>query len=101
MKGRTSGGMDSPATGDKEYAQDLASKPNRRNNAPKILNAAEERKRGGRTKKKHVMVPDEMGSAHAGRKPRKSGGRAGCDSSPFSSARSGTPAKGRNTVSVD
>ena len=100
MKGRKSGGMDSPATGSKEYAQDLAMKPNRRVNAPKIEGAAEERKRGGRTKK-HVKVPEEMGNAHAGRKPRKSGGRAGCDSSPFSSARSGTPAKGRNTVNID
>ena len=100
MKGRKSGGMDSPASGDKEYAQDLASKPNRRVNAPKIMSAAEERKRGGRTKK-HVAVPGEMGNAHAGRKPRKSGGRAGSDSSPFSSARAGTPAKGRHAVDID
>lgn len=101
MKGRKSGGMDSPATGSKEYAQDLAMKPNRRVNAPKIEGAAEERKRGGRTKKMVGKMDGEMSSCHAGRKPRKSGGRAGCDSSPFSSARSGTPAKGRTTVSID
>lgn len=99
MKGRKhkAGGGEA---GVREYEQDLSSKPERRVNAPKIMGAAEERKRGGRTKK-HVAVPGDMGSAHAGRKPRKSGGRAGCDSSPFSSARSGTPAKGRNAVNID
>jgi hypothetical protein len=101
MKGRKTGGMDSPASGDKEYAQDLAMKPTRRNNAPKVMGAAEERKHGGRTKKMVGKMSGDMAACNAGRKPRKSGGRAGCDSSPFSSARSGTPAKGRQTVSVD
>jgi len=99
MKGRKhkAGGGEA---GVREYDQDLASKPERRVNASKIEGAAEERKRGGRTKKM-VAVPGEMGSAHAGRKPRKSGGRAGSDSSPFSSARAGTPAKGRHAVDID
>ena len=101
MKGRTSGGMDSPATGDKEYAQDLATKPTRRFNAPNIMGAAEERKRGGRAKKMVGKMSGDMAACNAGRKPRKSGGRAGSDSSPFSSARAGTPAKGRHTVDID
>lgn len=101
MKGRKSGGMDSPATGVKEYDQDLGSKPERRVNAAKIEGAAEERKRGGRTKKMVGKMSGDMAACHAGRKPRKSGGRAGSDSSPFSSARSGTPAKGRHTVDID
>jgi len=101
MKGRKSGGMDSPAMGVKEFDQDLASKPERRVNAAKIEGVAEERKRGGRAKKMVGKMSGEMSSCHAGRKPRKSGGRAGSDSSPFSSARSGTPAKGRHTVDVD
>jgi hypothetical protein len=32
---------------------------------------------------------------HAGRKPRKSGGRASSDQNPFTSARKGTPPPGR------
>lgn len=49
---------------------------------------AVERKAGGKVKGEKAM-------AHAGRKPRKSGGRAGSDQSPFSSALKGTPAQGR------
>jgi hypothetical protein len=57
-----------------------------------------ERKRGGHVmhEKKHVgEVMGEHAKHHAGRKPRKSGGRTGSDGSPFSSARHGTPASGR------
>ena len=95
MKGRKSGGMDSPATGVKEYDQDFSSKPERRVNAPKIEGAAEERKRGGRTKKHVGDVGGEAAKMRADRKPRKSGGRAYSDSNPFTSASKGTPPKGR------
>ena len=54
----------------------------------KVGPAAEERKAGGKVKGEKAM-------AHAGRKPRKAGGRAGSDQSPFSSALKGTAAKGR------
>ena len=54
----------------------------------KVGPAAEERKAGGKVK-------GDMAMSHAGRKPRKSGGRAGSDQSPFSSALKGTAAKGR------
>jgi hypothetical protein len=50
---------------------------------------AVERKAGGKVKGDKAM-------AHAGRKPRKSGGRAGSDQSPFSSALKGTAPKGRS-----
>lgn len=94
-KGRAAGG-ESPAAGVKEYEQDIASKPTRRVNAPSIMNAAEERKRGGKAMGK---VHGAAAKMHAGRKPRKSGGSANMN--PFSSARAGTPAKGRQTVSID
>ena len=54
----------------------------------KVGPAAEERKAGGKVKGDKAM-------SNAGRKPRKSGGRAGSDQSPFSSALKGTAAKGR------
>ena len=37
-------------------------------------------------------------AAHAGRKPRKAGGRAGSDSNPFTSARSGKNPSGRSLM---
>jgi len=53
------------------------------------------RKHGGHVK--HVgEIHGEHGAHHAGRKPRKSGGRATSDANPFTSARHGTPAKGRH-----
>jgi hypothetical protein len=96
MKGRkhraSGGGMDSPAAGSKEWEQDLADKPERRVNAPKIMGAAEERKRGGKAVGKVHGMADKM---HAGRKARKSGGRAGSNMNPLSSAHAGTAPKGR------
>jgi len=92
MKGRkyrADGGVNSAA-------RDLNENPDRRNNADRIFNAAEERKHGGRTKRKHGGMAEGMeAKMHAGRKARKSGGS--CEASPFSSARAGTPAKGRKT----
>ena len=73
-----------------EAAMDLKQKPERRNNAPKIYGEAEAmqaKKHGGKVKGEKAM-------AHAGRKPRKSGGRAGSESNPFTSALHGTPPKG-------
>jgi hypothetical protein len=102
MKGRKNracgGGMDSPSMGTREYEQDMREVPTSRVNAPKITKAAEERKRGGKAMGK---VAGMAAKAHMGRKPRKAGGRVGADSSPLSSAHSGTPAKGRHTVNID
>lgn len=101
------GEVESARKGDDDAAKDLKDKPNRRNNAPKIMNEAEamsQRKAGGRAERKrggHVMkhvgeIHGEQGKAHAGRKARKSGGRAGgSEANPFTSARHGTPATGR------
>jgi len=88
MKGRktrASGGVN-------EMAQDAAHKNMRYTYESNVNKEAVERKRGGKTVGK-VKGMDAM--HHAGRKARKSGGA--CDNgSPFSSARAGTPAKGRN-----
>lgn len=97
MKGRKS-----RATGGKaEFEEDLKSKPNRRDNAPKIENAAEERKRGGKVKKDCGDVEGGKSMPNFGRKPRKSGGRTGSDKSPFSSARHGTMPSGHKPKAID
>ena len=88
-KHRNTGGVN-------EAEMDLKDNPEPRDNAKKIDAEAEERKHGGRTKKKHVgKVHGEHAAHHAGRKPRKSGGRASAESNPFSHARHGTVPKGR------
>ena len=89
MKGR----KHREAGGVNEAAEDLKSKPERYNES-RVEGEAEERKRGGRAKRKHGgKAEGKMAMHHAGRKPRKSGGS--CESSPFSSARSGETPKGR------
>jgi hypothetical protein len=62
-----------------------------------------EMKKGGRAKKKRggkmeMKVEGGKKGHHAGRMPRKSGGRTGSDSMPFSSARSGTEPAGRSVM---
>lgn len=88
MKGRktrATGGVN-------EAAEDLGHAPERRNNAAKIFGAAEARKRGGKT---CGDVKGMGAKQNAGRKARKSGGRATSDANPFTSARHGTAPKGR------
>ena len=90
-KGKANGGeMDSPKSGTKEYEQDLKRKNMRYTYQSKVNDEAEERRSGGRAKK-----------AHAGRKARYTGGRAGSDKSPLSSAHAGTSPKGHKTVDID
>jgi len=86
-----------------EAEEDLKTKPEAYTDAKKIDSEAEEmeeRKSGGRAKRKHGgkmvgMVEGKHAKHHAGHKPRKAGGRATSDMNPFTSARKGTPAKGR------
>ncbi len=105
------------ATGGRDDAEaDLNDKPEARTNAKNIDREAEERKKGGRAKRKsgghvhhekmeelahakHVgKVHGEHAAHRADRKPRKSGGRTGSDSAPFSSARNGTLPAGRKEM---
>jgi len=86
MKGRktrATGGVN-------EASEDLGKKNMRYTYQSNVNDEAEERKRGG---KAVGMVHGEASKKHAGRKARKSGGSA--NANPFSSARSGTPPKGR------
>lgn len=83
--------------GSREWEEDIETKPMRYTQG-KPEDEAEERKHGGRAKRKAggKAMPKMVGSVHgiaaahhAGRKPRKSGGRTGSDAQPFSSARAG------------
>lgn len=104
-KHRASGGKaESPKEGRDEAEMDIKDKPNRRNAAPKIEDAAEEMKakKGGRVKRKFGGKMKEVEAAegerahhHAGRRHRASGG--GCEANPFTSALKGSNASGRVT----
>ena len=60
-----------------EPRMDRDDRPARSNNNPAVENAAEARKAGGRAKMKRIgMVEGMKAVGHAGRKPRKAGGRA-------------------------
>ena len=78
-----------------KVAEDVT--PSARDNAPKIENAAKERKRGGKTVKMHGAKP----RANGGRTPRKSGGRTGSNMNPLSSAHAGTPPAGHKAKRID
>jgi len=87
------------AGGVAEYAQDIANNPKSytAEGGDEVTNAAKARKRGGKT----VKMQGKMSKLNAGRMPRKSGGRAGSNMNPLSSAHSGTPAKGRSAKQID
>jgi hypothetical protein len=89
--------------GANEAEADLKDKPADRSAPNKVAEEASEMKKGGRAKKarggKMVgKVEGEKGAMHAGRKPRKSGGKATSDANPFTSARSGKDAPGRSLM---
>jgi hypothetical protein len=105
-KHRETGGVNEPE-------EDVKTKDEARTNAKNIDSEAEEMKKGGRAKKKRGgkagFGPEKHGSdepkvtgdkpnMHAGRKPRKSGGKATSDANPFTSARKGNDAPGRELM---
>lgn len=95
-------------------AEDLAKKNQRYTYESKVQDEAEERKKGGRVKRKHGgevhrsgckcakceggPVEGEKSMARADRKPRKAGGATG---NPFSSARAGTNPPGHKAELMD
>lgn len=102
MKGRKK----REAGGVNEAEADVKDKPEARTNAKKIDSEAEEMKKGGRAKKAsggkmEHKVMGEKAKMHAGRKPRKNGGRTGSDGSPFSSARKGSEPSGHKSELMD
>ena len=104
------GGRRSRATGgENEAEEDVKDKPPKRSStgtsAPDSGTEAEEMKKGGRAKKYKRGGKTEVGHIeghkapmHAGRKPRKSGGRASSDANPFTSAKTGRDAPGRKVM---
>ncbi|MGB7309946.1 MAG: hypothetical protein WBC67_12870 [Candidatus Acidiferrales bacterium] len=90
--------------GTNEAEEDVKDKPEPRTDAKKIDSEAEELKKGGRAKRKRGgkteigKVEGEKAPMHAGRKPRKSGGKASSDANPFTSARKGEDAPGRKVM---
>ena len=91
-KGRAEGG--DAIKGSKEWEEDLGKKNMEYTKDSEVNHEAVERKHGGK-------AGGMMAKKHAGRKPRKSGGRVGSNMAPLSSAHGGTPAKGRKTVDID
>jgi hypothetical protein len=102
MKGRKKHKAEGGGTGGTDEAEeDLKTKNEARTNAKKIDDEAEEMKKGGRAKKarggKSVgVISGPEPPAHAGRKPRKSGGAA-CERAPFTTANKGKEPKGHKT----
>lgn len=103
-----------------DYKAEQKSRPRDYTAKNNVEDEAEEKKRGGRTKRKHgggIHKHHEKGEhmkhakhvghvhggrhTHAGRAPRKSGGRTGSNFSPLSSAHAGTPPRGHKTVDID
>jgi hypothetical protein len=101
-----------------EYKEDLARHNMSYTGENNVGPEAEAKKRGGRAKRKHGghVMHHHMGHVkhigavhgaaahqHAGRKPRKAGGRAksGSDSSPLSSAHKGTNPHGHKDMDID
>lgn len=96
-KKRAAGGE----TGSREWEQDAKTKNKRYTFQSNVNEEAEERKSGGRAKKHVGKMHGESSKHHAGRKARKSGGRAGSNMNPLSSAHSGESPKGHKTIKVD
>jgi hypothetical protein len=91
------------AGGVNEAEEDIKEKTPDRSSPNNVQKEADELKKGGRAKKarggKMVgKVEGEKGAMHAGRKPRKSGGKATSDANPFTSARAGKDAPGRKLM---
>jgi hypothetical protein len=90
--------------GENDAAEDEKDTPKDRTEPSGPAKEAEEKKRGGRAKRAHggkseMKVEGHKGMMHAGRKPRKSGGRTGSDSRPLTSSHSGKNPPGRNLMS--
>ena len=102
-KHRASGGKteESPAEGTKTWEEDKAPSDVYAGKGSPTEKEADERKHGGRAKRKSGGKVHGMAQHHAGRMPRKSGGRAGSNFNPFSSARSGTAPRGHKTTDVE
>lgn len=102
-----------------DYKADEKSKPANYGASTNVSKEAEEKKRGGRAKRKfgggvkHLECGEDMKHAkhvgkvkgtrdvHAGRAPRKSGGRTGSNFNPMSSAHAGEAPRGHAAKDID
>ena len=118
MKGHKHHRKHHEAGGVADWKKDEHTKPERYDES-RVEGEAEGKKHGGRAKRKrggHVHhehgkelghakhlghIHGEHGKHHAGRKPRKSGGRTGSNMKPLSSAHSGMEPKGHKSVEID
>lgn len=96
MKGRKA--SESPMKGN--WDKDAAPSDVYAGGSSKVVKEAKERKHGGKAKK-HVEMHGSKAAHRGDRAPRKSGGRAGSNMNPLSSAHSGTPAKGRSKLEMN
>ena len=105
MKGRKKHKAEGGGTGGADEAEeDIKDKPKDRTLPSGPSKEAEELKKGGRAKKKRGggagksvgVVSGPEPPAHAGRKPRASGGAA-CERAPFTTANKGKEPKGHKT----
>jgi hypothetical protein len=85
-----------------EAEEDIKEKPAPRTVPSNVSKESQELKKGGRAHKarggKSVgVISGPEPPAHAGRKPRKSGGRSGSEKNPFTSANKGKDPKGHKT----
>jgi hypothetical protein len=85
-KGFSKAGNSDPAPKAREMS---GAKPKGRMPPNPVTEEADEKKAGGK-------VEGKMAKKHAGRKARKSGGRAGCENNPFTSAASGSAPSGHS-----
>ncbi len=101
MKGKRNCKADGgPAAGDKEWEKDTTPSETYAGKGSNVEKEAEERKRGGRAKRKSGgKLFGAAAKNHAGRTPRRSGGRTGSNANPLSSAHSGTPPSGHKVMS--
>jgi hypothetical protein len=97
-----SGGSEHPTKGDWDH--DEAPKEVYAGAGSHVVKEAEEKKRGGRTKRKHGGHVHHMGKVHgehakhrADRPKRKSGGKVGADRNPLSSAHGGKEPSGHRS----
>lgn len=91
-----------PTGGANEADQDIKEKPDPRTVPSNVTKESQELKKGGRAKRKAGgktvgVISGPEPPAHAGRKPRKSGGRSGSENNPFTSANKGKDPKGHKT----
>jgi len=90
------GKTESAKKGVNEMAEDAKQKSESYTYDSNVEKEAKGRKHGGRAKKEGGKVHGEAVKHHAGRMPRKSGGRTGSNMNPLSSAAAGKPAPGRD-----